>query len=137
MYERRQQPMLPRAAFVRRVARSVGISTLLLGVSLGIGVVGYHAIAGLEWIDAVLNASMILTGMGPIAPLQGTGAKLFASAYALFSGVVFVATAGLVVAPVAHRFLHRFHVELGDDKGSSVADSPGDRPRAKPIKPKT
>lgn len=137
MYERRQQPMLPRPAFMRRVARSVGISTALLGVSLGIGVVGYHAIAGLEWIDAVLNASMILTGMGPISPLHSTGAKLFASAYALFSGVVFVATAGLVVAPVAHRFLHRFHVELGDDKGSAVKDSPGDGPRARPIKPKT
>jgi hypothetical protein len=137
MYERRQQPMLPRPAFMRRVARSVGVSTTLLGASLGIGVVGYHTIAGLDWVDAILNASMILTGMGPIAPLPSTSAKLFASAYALFSGVVFVVTAGLVVAPVAHRFLHRFHVELGDDQGSSLKDSPGNRPRAKPIKTKS
>ena len=135
MFERRQQPILPRPAFVRRVALSIGVSAILFVVSLGIGVLGYRTIAGLGWIDAILNASMILTGMGPVAPLHTTGAKLFASAYALFSGVVFVATAGLVVAPVAHRFLHRFHVEPEDDKGSSVDESPGPRPRA--TKPKT
>jgi hypothetical protein len=135
MYERRQQPMLPRPAFVRRVGRSVATSAVLIGVSLGVGIAGYHGIAGLGWVDAILNASMILTGMGPVAPLQGTGAKLFASAYALFSGVVFIASAGLVVAPVAHRFLHRFHVDLEDDK-QQVQVQENERPPAKIPKPK-
>ena len=137
MFERRQEPMLPRPAFVRRVARSVGVATGLLGVSLGLGVVGYHALAGLDWIDALLNASMILTGMGPVSPLQSAGAKLFASAYALFSGVVFIASTGLIVAPLAHRFLHQFHIELEDDRGSPADESPGRRPHAKPSQPKT
>jgi hypothetical protein len=137
MFEHPPKPLPPRPAFLRRVARSVGVSTTLLGISLGIGVVGYHAIAGLDWIDAILNASMILTGMGPVSPLRGAGAKLFASGYALFSGVVFVASAGLVVAPLAHRFLHRFHVELEGDPGSSGAESTGRSPRAKPTNLKT
>jgi len=115
MYERRRQPLLPRPAFMRRVSHSVAVSTGLIGVSLALGVLGYHAVAGLGWIDALLNASMILTGMGPVSPLYSTGAKLFASAYALFSGVIFIASAGVVVAPLAHRFLHRFHVEVDDD----------------------
>src|SRR3989442_761796 len=115
MYERRRQPLLPRRAFMRRVGRSTAVSTALLGVSLGVGVAGYHAIAGLGWVDAILNASMILTGMGPVSQLSGNAAKLFASAYALFSGVVFIASAGVVVAPIAHRLLHRFHVEVDDD----------------------
>ena len=106
---------MPRRAFMRRFGRSVAVSTALLVVSLGVGVAGYHAIAGLGWIDAILNASMILTGMGPVSQLSGDGAKLFASGYALFSGVVFVASAGVVVAPLAHRLLHRFHVEVDDD----------------------
>ena len=120
MYERRRQPLLPRPAFMRRVGHSVAVSTALLAVSLGVGVVGYHAIAGLGWIDALLNASMILTGMGPVSPMSSTGAKLFASAYALFSGVVF--------APLAHRLLHRFHVEVDDD--------PAPHGKTKPTKPK-
>jgi len=129
--------MPPHPAFVRRVARSAAVSTALLGVSLGVGVVGYHAIAGLEWIDALLNASMILTGMGPVSPLPSAGAKLFASAYALFSGVVFIASTGLIVAPLAHRFLHRFHIELADDPGSPAEESPGQPRRAKPNPTKT
>ncbi|HET6149951.1 MAG TPA: hypothetical protein VFH68_20595 [Polyangia bacterium] len=137
MFERRGQPILPRPAFMHRVARSVSVATALLAVSLGLGVVGYHALAGLDWIDALLDASMILTGMGPVSPLHGVGAKLFASAYALFSGVVFIASTGLIVAPLAHRFLHQFNVELEDDPSSPADESPGRRPRAKPSQPKT
>ena len=137
MFERRQQPILPRPAFMHRVARSAAVATGLLGVSLGLGVVGYHALAGLDWIDALLNASMILTGMGPVSPLQSAGAKLFASAYALFSGVVFIASTGLIVAPLAHRFLHQFNIELEDDRGSPADKSPGRRPHTKPSQPKT
>jgi hypothetical protein len=87
---------------------------LVLGALL-IGVLGYHFIAGFSWIDSVLNASMILAGMGPMNPLTSTASKLFASAYALFSGVIFLVIVGVLFAPIFHRFLHRFHLELEDD----------------------
>jgi len=80
-------------------------------ISLGLGVMGYHYVSGLKWIDALLNASMILTGMGPVDTMVTTKAKLFASFYALFSGVVFLGVASVLVAPFAHRLLHRFHLE--------------------------
>jgi hypothetical protein len=115
MLEHRRQPLISHRDFVHRIGRSVGLSTLLIGGSLAIGVVGYHITGGLDWIDALLNASMILTGMGPVAQLSTTGAKLFASCYALFSGVIFIASISVVIAPLAHRFLHRFHVEVGGD----------------------
>ncbi len=113
-FESRDTPLLPRHRFVRRVAGSAAAAAALVGVSLAIGVVGYHAIAGLPWIDALLNASMILGGMGPVDPLRGTPAKLFASGYALFSGVVLISSMGVVAAPIVHRLLHKFHV--GDGK---------------------
>lgn len=87
---------------------------MLIGFSLFIGIVGYHWLAGLEWIDALLDASMILGGMGPVNELHTTGAKLFASLYALFSGMVFIGIIGLVLAPLAHRMLHRFHLDDED-----------------------
>jgi hypothetical protein len=117
MSERRHRRLLPmptRQEFARRMGRGILVSSALIAISLGIGVVGYHLTAGLDWVDALLNASMILTGMGPVSPLATNGAKLFASAYALFSGVIFIASAGVAVGPVAHRFLHRFHLELDD-----------------------
>jgi len=79
-----------------------------------LGTFGYHFIAGLKWVDALLNAAMILTGMGPVDVLNSDAAKLFASAYALFSGVVFITATGILLAPVFHRVLHRFHVEEKD-----------------------
>ncbi len=111
MYERRHQALLPRRHFYRRLGRSAAFGGLLVGASLAIGVVGYRLTAGLGWVDALLNASMILTGMGPVDPMRTTGAKLFASAYALFSGVAFLSSVGIVAAPVIHRFLHAFHLE--------------------------
>ena len=92
---------------------SWAVASVLLLLALLPGVLGYWAFAGLSWIDALLNASMILTGMGPVAVLSTTGAKLFASAYALFSGIVFLSTAAVIVAPIIHHVLHRFHVEQG------------------------
>jgi hypothetical protein len=86
---------------------------LVLAVALGIGMLGYHHLERMQWIDAFANAAMILSGMGPLAPLQTESGKLFAGLYALFSGLVFIAVAGLVLAPALHRLLHRFH--LGDD----------------------
>lgn len=90
----------------------MAISVVVIGICLGIGVVGYRVFAGLGWVDALLNASMILTGMGPVDPMTTTGAKIFASAYAVFSGVAFLTIVAVLFAPVVHRFLHRFHIEL-------------------------
>ncbi len=83
----------------------------VMGIGLGIGVVGYHDLAGLSWLDSLLNASMILGGMGPVDPLHEPAAKLFASFYALFSGLVFIGVASVLVAPFAHRLLHKLHLD--------------------------
>jgi len=119
-------PLPSRAVFYRRLSRNALAGLGLIVSSLAIGCVGYHVIAGLPWIDSLLNASMILTGMGPVDAMTGTGAKLFASFYAIFSGVAFLTIMGVVLAPVAHRFLHRFHVELDDTSGSSQDTSTKD-----------
>ena len=111
MYERRHQPLLSRAQFVIRVLRSVSLSASIVVGALGCGILGYHYFAGFAWIDALVDASMILSGMGPVNPLTTTAGKVFASVYALFSGIVFVAIATIVVAPVLHRLLHHFHLE--------------------------
>jgi hypothetical protein len=110
MYEHHTQSLLPREQFLRRVVRHGGLSLLIIGLSLAIGVVGYRAFAGLDWIDALLNASMILTGMGPVDSMTTPGAKLFASLYALYSGIVFLVAIGILGAPFVHRVLHRFHL---------------------------
>ena len=115
MYEHHRQPLASRKVFARRVAFNCLIGALMLLVALGIGVLGYHYFEGLPWIDALLNASMILGGMGPVNPLQTTAGKLFASFYALFSGVVFIAAMGILAAPIFHRFMHRFHLEVDKD----------------------
>ena len=111
MYERHNQPLLPRKAFYKRVFNHLLLASMLLGVSLFIGMWGYHGFEKLSWLDALLNASMILGGMGPVNTLATTGGKIFASVYALFSGMVFLVVAGLLVAPVAHRILHRMHLD--------------------------
>jgi len=111
MYEHYKQPFIPFKAFLRRMLRHFGIATAIVGVSLGLGIIGYHAFAGLPWVDSLLNASMILGGMGPVNPLAGNGAKIFASFYALFSGMIFLVAAGVLLAPVVHRLLHRFHLD--------------------------
>lgn len=111
MYERHHQPLLPTPAFVSRMLRSTAIAGATAAVALGIGVVGYRFTENLPWVDALLNASMILGGMGPVSELHTTAGKLFASWYALFSGVVFITSAGILVAPLLHRFLHHFHLE--------------------------
>lgn len=110
-------PLLPPAEFAKRLAWNGALAAVLIGVSLGIGVVGYHVTADLGWVDSLLNASMILTGMGPVDPLHTDGAKIFASAYALFSGVAFLTIVAVLMAPLVHRFLHRFHLEVTDPDG--------------------
>jgi hypothetical protein len=111
MYEPRHRPLLSRREFAHRLLRNFALALGFVAFALALGTFGYHGFAGLEWIDAFLNASMILTGMGPVAQMSTTGAKLWASFYALFSGIAFLGTVTVVLAPVAHRFLHKFHIE--------------------------
>jgi|SRR5262252_4999331 len=110
-------PFPPRRVFLQRALRGFLLAMLAIAVSLGLGVVGYHVLGGLPWIDALLNASMILGGMGPVDALTTPGAKLFASAYALFSGVILLASVAVMISPVVHRFLHRYHLEPDGSDG--------------------
>ncbi|HXG64994.1 MAG TPA: hypothetical protein VNO70_07790 [Blastocatellia bacterium] len=114
MFERRHEKLAPLAVFLKRLAASLAMAGALVAVALSVGVAGYHWLAGLGWIDALLNAAMILGGMGPVDPLRTDAAKLFASGYALFSGLVFIAIMGIVLSPVAHRMLHKFHLDDRD-----------------------
>jgi hypothetical protein len=111
MYEHRKQPLLSRAKFLKRVGRHWLVGFGVLAFGLGIGVLGYHFLARLSWIDSLLNASMILGGMGPVDPLPNNAAKIFAACYALFSGLAFVGIVSLLLAPFLHRMLHRIHAE--------------------------
>ena len=115
MYEHRSQPLLPKHLFLRRVAKHILLACGVIFGSLAIGILGYHLTDGLSWLDSLLNASMILGGMGPVDQIQTSGGKIFASFYALFSGIVFLVTAAILIAPVAHRFLHRLHLD-GEEK---------------------
>jgi hypothetical protein len=110
MYEHHKQPLAKPEVFARRLMKNGLIGTVLLFFSLGIGVIGYHFLENLSWIDSLLNASMILGGMGPVNPLQTTAGKIFASFYALYSGVVLLASVGILATPIFHRFLHHFHL---------------------------
>ena len=111
MYEQRHQQLASPKKFAQRLVRSIFYGILLITASLLIGMIGYHWTCGLSWVDALLNASMILTGMGPVSPMPTTAAKLFASAYAIFSGVIFLTTVGVMLAPVIHRIMHKFHIQ--------------------------
>jgi hypothetical protein len=111
MYEHRTEPVASRPLFQRRVALHASVAGGIVALSLGIGALGYHVFAALPWVDAVLNAAMILTGMGPVDPLPTPAAKIFATVYALYSGIAFLAITGLLVAPFVHRLLHRLHAE--------------------------
>jgi hypothetical protein len=110
VYESRHQPLLTRQRFLRRVARHLGTAATVLAASLAGGMLGYRAFEGLPWIDGFLNSAMLLGGMGPVNPPLTTAGKLFAGLYALYAGLVFIVTAALVVTPVLHRALHRFHL---------------------------
>jgi hypothetical protein len=105
-----RKAVLPPHLFALRMARFFLYAVLLILISLCIGVVGYHQYAGLSWIDSLLNASMILTGMGPVSPMESNAAKLFSSVYALFSGIAFLSTVAIFLSPLAHRMLHKLHI---------------------------
>ncbi len=105
-----------RRRFYHRFLRAVLLAAGLIGVSLTIGLLGYHYVAGYRWIDALLNSAMILSGMGPVGELRSDAAKLFAAGYALFSGLVLVTATGIILSPMFHRVLHRFHIEQKGEK---------------------
>lgn len=114
MFETRKQKVLSRRHYLRRQFLSLAIGGAALCFALGVGIAGYHWIAGQAWVDALLNASMILGGMGPVDPLPSDAAKVFASVYALFSGVMFISVMAVILGPAVHRLLHKFHVEGGE-----------------------
>lgn len=118
MFEKRHQKLAAQHVFFQRQLRFALAGLVLVAIALGIGVFGYHTIAGMPWVDALLNASMILGGMGPVDTLQGDAAKIFASSYALFSGLVSVSM-GVMLAPTLHRLMHYFHIE---DRGNDGDD---------------
>lgn len=111
MYEHRSKPLLSPAAFFRRLAVHMAIVFGVILVSLFAGILGYREFARLSWIDSLLNASMIMGGMGPVDRLATNSAKLFASFYALYCGLVLLICVGILFAPVIHRILHKFHLE--------------------------
>jgi hypothetical protein len=115
MIMRPARPLESHAAYLRRVVRGILLGSGAVGGGLFIGAVGYHTTEGLSWLDATLNAAMLLGGEGPIAPLQTSAGKVFATVYALFSGVLFITAVSVLLAPMVHRFLHRFHLEVTAD----------------------
>ena len=117
-YERLKDPLAPARTFYMRLARNVALVLALVGLSLAGGMWGYHALEGMAWIDAFANAAMILSGMGPLAALHSDHAKLFAGAYAIYSGLFLVFASSMLIAPLLHRFLHRMHLADDSDDGA-------------------
>jgi hypothetical protein len=116
-FEHRAQPLIPAHHFIARLALSGIVAVALIAVSLFIGMLGYHLLEGLSWLDAFLNAAMLLGGMGPVYTPVTDGGKLFAGLYALYCGLAVIFVAGVMLAPIAHRFLHKFHMEGRKSKG--------------------
>lgn len=108
---KKRKPPLTTPMFLLRMLRTLGVILILVGISLAVGVVGYHLIETMPWVDAFLNASMILGGMGPVDPMKTDAGKIFAGCYALYSGLAFLAMAGLMFGPIAHHILKKFHYE--------------------------
>lgn len=110
-FESKHEPLLSRTAFLWRLAGNVAAAGMLIGVSLWVGMAGYHHFEKMTWIDAFANASMILSGMGPLGEVHTWEGKLFAGLYALYSGLALIIVTSLILAPVIHRVLHRFHLQ--------------------------
>ena len=114
MFEHHREPLLPVRQFAWRVVKHCIMATTVTIGALAVGMEGYHAFAGIGWIDSFLNASMILGGMGPVNELNSNGAKLFAGCYALFAGLAFIGVVGIILIPIVHRFLHALHIDDDD-----------------------
>jgi hypothetical protein len=111
MYEHKKQPLASSRIFYQRILKNLLFATGIIAICLVIGIIGYHYLAHAAWIDAFHNAAMILSGMGPVIEINSTTGKLFSSVYALFSGVIFIANIGFILAPAIHRLFHRLHLE--------------------------
>lgn len=134
-FERKSEPVVPRHHFVLRLAHNVAFSAILVLASLAAGMIGYQVFEGLDTVDSFVAAAMILSGMGPTDQLHTEGGKVFAGCYALYSGLLIITVTGLVLAPLAHRVLHRFHVEVEDDEtGRSQAAKKSRPPKGRPAK---
>lgn len=115
MFEKRAEPLLPLNQFIIRLIRSFLLGTLLVIAALFMGMIGYHTLEHMSWIDSFVNAAMILSGMGPLTTLNTNPGKIFAGCYALFSGLAFIVFIGVFFAPIIHRFLHQFHINTDDE----------------------
>ena len=111
MYEHKKQKIVPMRMFYKRIMTNIVIASLIMLFCLLIGIAGYHYAAGITWLDSLHNASMILSGMGPVVEIKTDGGKWFSSIYALFSGVIFITNIGVILAPAIHRLFHRLHLE--------------------------
>ena len=118
-YERKKSPLLPVRKFYQRLAYNLFLASVIILLSLGIGIWGYVQLAGLNFTSALENAAMILGGMGPVDPMPNNASKYFASFYALFSGISFLSTIAILIAPVLHRAMHRFHIETDEDENKN------------------
>jgi len=123
MFEHRRQPLLSTREFALRLLRCCGLAAVVVAFSLGLGSVGYHYLGDLPWIDALLNSAMILTGMGPVDRITTTSGKLFATFYALYSGIAFLTMMAVLLAPIVHRFMHRLHADVEEEEAE---DDDGD-----------
>ena len=123
MFEHHKQPLLPKKDFLRRVGRYSLFALSLVTISWTVGILGYRMFEGMSWLDAILNSAMILSGMGPVNQLYTDAGKLFASFYALFSGIVFLISVGVLTAPIIHRFLHQFHLRAMEDENKSQGNN--------------
>src|SRR2546423_601400 len=111
MYEHKTQKLAPKPVYYRRVLKNFMFASSILFFSLAIGIFGYHYIANANWIDSLHNASMILSGMGPVIEIKSISGKFFSSFYALFCGIVFITNIGIILAPAIHRLFHKLHIE--------------------------
>lgn len=111
MFEKRHEPLASTSKFLVRLARNIILGLLLIAIAEYIGMTGYHYFENMSWIDAFVNAAMILSGMGPLSPLATNAGKIFAGFYALFSGLAFIFVIGIILAPILHRFFHKFHLD--------------------------
>lgn len=134
-FEHKSEPLMSRRRFAGRMLRSFSISVVIGALSLALGTAGYCYFGSLNSLDGLLNASMILTGMGPVDPMKTDGGKLFASIYALYSGIAFLSIMAVITAPIFHRIMHRFHLEEDDDvEESEKQEDQSEDNRSKPKK---
>lgn len=111
MFEKVHQPLAPSHRFIIRILRAIAIGLIYIAIAQYIGMLGYHYFENMPWVDSFANAAMILSGMGPLTPLNTNGGKIFAGFYALFSGLLFILVIGIIFAPVVHRFFHKMHLD--------------------------